>query len=97
MATVDARRGRTVAQVDQLIDENGEPIALPEDSSISLTENSEDTVGATGPTGWWRMGLIGAGIVAAILLLFQLMMGNPTIQLTPGPPVAGPQDVTTIQ
>jgi hypothetical protein len=95
MATVDAKRERSVAQVDQLIDENGQPIALPENSAIKFTENSERTVGATGPTGWWRMGLIGLGIVAAILLLFQLMMGNPGTGTTPVTPAPAPQQTTT--
>ncbi|MDB5540117.1 MAG: hypothetical protein JWQ89_1844 [Devosia sp.] len=95
MATVDVKREPTVADVDQLIDENGMPIALPENSELEVTGNVEETVGATGPTGWWRYGVLGLVIVAAILLFFQLLMGNPGTGVVPGTPVTAPQQTTT--
>lgn len=91
MPTLEVKREPRVAQVDQLIDENAEPIALPEDSGLETTDNIEKAVGATGPSGWWRMGLIGLGIVAVILLIFQLLMGNPGTEMVPGTPVTAPQ------
>lgn len=91
MPTLDVKSEPRVAQVDQLIDENAEPITLPADSGLETTDSIEKTVGATGPSGWWRMGLIGIGIVAAILLIFQLLMGNPGTDMVPGTPVTAPQ------
>jgi hypothetical protein len=80
-----------VAQVDQLIDENGVPIALPEDSSLQVTRDDDATVGGTGPTNWWKRGLIGVGIVVVILLGFQLLASNTRA------PVATTPAVTTTQ
>jgi hypothetical protein len=76
-----------VAQVDQVIDENGQPLALPEDSALVIAHNVEETLGGTGPTNWWRYGLIGFVIVVAMLLLFQLLLGRTS---TPTPPAAAP-------
>ena len=75
MATGTTRRPKA-AQVDQVIDENGMPIALPENSSLRVTRDVEETIGATGPTNWWQLGLIGIGIVVVILLGFQLLASN---------------------
>ncbi|ODT09126.1 MAG: hypothetical protein ABS35_43505 [Kaistia sp. SCN 65-12] len=74
--SADERRTPKVARVDQLIDENGQPIALPENSTLRVTRDVEETVGGTGPTNWWKRGLIAVGIVAVILLGFQLLAGN---------------------
>jgi hypothetical protein len=65
-----------VAQVDQVIDENGIPIALPEDSTLQVTRDVEESIGSTGPTNWWKRGLIAVGIVVVILLGFQLLASN---------------------
>ena len=96
MATVDIKREPKVARVDQLIDENGQPIALPENTALEVTDAVEETVGGTGPTVWWRMGLIGLGIVVVILLAFQLLMGRTGTDVAPGTPTSAPQQ-TTIQ
>ena len=84
-----------VARVDQLVDENGLPIAVAENSALEITEDVEHTVGSTGPTAWWRFGLVGLGIVAAILLIFQLMMGNTGTDVVPGTPTSAPQQTTS--
>lgn len=76
MATARMKGAPKVAQVDQVIDENGIPIALPEDSSLQVTRDVEETIGSTGPTNWWKRGLIGVGIVVVILLGFQLLASN---------------------
>ena len=73
MADAKTKSAPTVAQVDQVIDENGIPIALPEDSSLQVTRDVEETIGSTGPTNWWKRGLIAVGIVVVILLAFQLL------------------------
>jgi hypothetical protein len=65
-----------VAQVDQVMDENGQPIALPENSTLQVTREVEETIGGTGPTNWWKRGLIAVGIVVVILLAFQLLASN---------------------
>lgn len=74
--SADVRRTPKVARVDQLIDENGQPIALPENTTLAVTRDVEETVGGTGPTNWWKRGLIGVGIVVVILLGFQLLASN---------------------
>ncbi|RYE46544.1 MAG: hypothetical protein EOP24_15325 [Hyphomicrobiales bacterium] len=74
--SADVRRTPKVARVDQLIDENGQPISLPENSTLQVTRDVEETVGGTGPTNWWKRGLIGVGIVVVILLAFQLLASN---------------------
>lgn len=76
MTATEEKHAPQVARVNQLIDENAEPIALPEDTGLELTRDVEDTVGNTGPTNWLQLGLIGICIVAVILLVFQLSMGN---------------------
>lgn len=75
MATTPDRQP-TVARVDHIVDERGNVIDVPDDTALRVSSNVEDTVGNTGPTSWWRRGLIALGIVAALLLLLQLMGGN---------------------
>ncbi|OEO29058.1 hypothetical protein VW23_027280 [Devosia insulae DS-56] len=58
------------------MDENGQPISLPENSTLAVTRDVEETIGGTGPTNWWKRGLIAVGIVVVILLGFQLLAGN---------------------
>lgn len=72
--------GRPAAQVDHLVDENASVVDVEDGSLLVQSDDIERSVGATAPTSWWRMGLIAIGIVAALLLLLQLI-GNP------GPPV----------
>lgn len=90
MAAVRTKGAPKAAQVDQVIDENGMPIALPEDSSLQVTRDVEETIGATGPTNWWQLGLIGIGIVVVILLGFQLLASN-----TRAPVATAPVATTT--
>lgn len=71
--SADGRRAPNLAQVDQLMDENGQPISLPENSTLQATRDVEETIGGTGPTNWWKRGLIAVGIVVVILLAFQLL------------------------
>lgn len=91
MATREQTRGPVVAKVDTLVDENGAPVAVPDDTSLKVATDLEQTVGATGPTNWWRYGLVGLGIVAAILLVLQLLGGNTGTEMIPGTPTAAPQ------
>jgi hypothetical protein len=74
--SAETRQPPKVAQVDKVMDENGQPIALPENSTLEVTREVEETIGGTGPTNWWKRGLIAVGIVVVILLVFQLLASN---------------------
>ena len=45
-------------------------------------------MGATSPTNWWLYGLVGLGIVVAVLFLMQLFQGAPSTDVQPGMPSA---------
>ena len=80
-----------VASVDYLVDENASPIDVPDGSMLKVATEVEQTVGATGPTNWWRMGLIALGLVALLLLALQLLGGGAGTDMVPGTPVVAPQ------
>jgi hypothetical protein len=80
--------GPEVAKVDFLVDEKGSRIELPhEDEGIRGARDSDSTVGATGPTNWWRLGLVALGLIALVLLVLQLMSGGARTDVVPGTPV----------
>lgn len=83
-------RDRSAAEVDQLVDENASPIDVPDGSRLEIAAEDQPTVGATGPTNWWRVGLIALGIVALMLLLLQLFGGLPSTEVVPGTPTSAP-------
>jgi hypothetical protein len=85
----------SVAQVDNLVDERGYKIPVPEDSSLRIASEMEPAVGGTSPTNWWRAGLIALFIVAGLLLVLQLLNGNRQTDVIPGTPVTAPQTETT--
>ena len=84
----DPSRGSGQASVDFVVDENGSPIDVRDGSLVRPAVGEEPSVGATGPTNWWRRGLIALGIVAAILLALQLLGGVPGTDVQPGTPTA---------
>jgi hypothetical protein len=84
----------SVAQVDSLIDENGSRIDVGDDRSVKIAGELEPVVGGTSPTNWWRAGLIALFIVAAILLILQVLNGNRQTDVIPGTPIAAPQTET---
>lgn len=86
MPSIDTEHRPQVAKVDSLVDENGAKLKVPEDSALVLEDDVERTVGGTGPTAWWRVGLLGIAIVAAILLLLQLLSGGASTDVVPGTP-----------
>ncbi len=92
--TAEVKPG-SVAQVDRLVDETGATIDMPDDSSIRPAAEAEPGIGATGPSNWWRYGLLALVIVAAILLALQLLGGNKGTDVIPGTPVAAPQGAVT--
>jgi hypothetical protein len=91
--SASARPG-SVAQVDHLVDERGYAIPVAEDSSLKIASEMEPVVGGTSPTNWWRAGLVALFIVAAILLVLQLLNGNRQTEMIPGTPVTAPQTDT---
>jgi hypothetical protein len=84
----------SVAQVDNMVDERGYKIPVGDDTSIKIANEMEPVVGGTGPTNWWRAGLIALFIVAAMLLILQLLNGNRQTEMIPGTPVNAPQTDT---
>ncbi len=82
------------ASVDYLVDENASVVDVPDDSLLVESDDIEKSVGATAPAAWWRLGLIALGIVAAILLLMQLLGGNPGTGVVPGTPVSAPTETS---
>jgi hypothetical protein len=92
MATTRKPKDAGGAQVDYLIDENASPVDVPDNSILTPTADVEASVGATAPTNWWQLGLIGLAIVTAILLVLQLLGGNPGTDVVPGTPVAAPSE-----
>lgn len=90
-----AAKPGSVAQVDNLIDEHGYKIPVGEDSSLKIASEMEPVIGGTSPTNWWRAGLIALFIVAAILLVLNLLNGGRGTDMIPGTPVAAPQIQTT--
>jgi len=88
--------GRGVAAVDFLVDENGQKIDVPDDSTLQVTDDVERTVGATGPTGWWGVGLIAIALLVVVLLVMQFAGGGaPSTEVIPGTPVAAPKPAAT--
>jgi hypothetical protein len=80
------------AQVDFLVDEKGNPIELERDTSVEAASDLEPSVGATGPTNWWRLGLVALLAIVVVLLGMQLLSGNKGTDVIPGTPVAAPQN-----
>jgi hypothetical protein len=79
-----------VAKVDNLIDENGSRIDVPDGSGIKVAGEHEATVGATGPTNWWLYGLIALAIIIALLFVMQMFSGAPGTDMQPGTPTSEP-------
>lgn len=90
MANQDVPPVAGAAKVDFLVDENGSRIEVPPDSTVHQTGNAEAAVGGTSPTNWWLYGLVGLGIVIAIVLAMQMFSGAPGTDVQPGTPTAEP-------
>ena len=88
MATAPKEPTPTVASVDNLIDENGSRIDVPDGSPLKVAGEHDATVGATGPTNWWLYGVFGLAIVVAVLFLMQMFQGAPATDVQPGTPTS---------
>ena len=72
------------------VDEDAPPLELGKDTGLHFTDDIETAVRGRGPAAWWRAGLVALVIVAAMLLLFQVLMGGPVTDMTPGTPTTAP-------
>ena len=52
--------------------------------------------GETGPTGWWRIGLVALAAVVAVLLVLQLLSGGANTDVIPGTPTVAPSEGTPV-
>jgi len=80
----------TVASVDRLVDENGQPIPVPDGSELKVAGEHDDAIAATSPTNWWLYGLIALAIVIAIILALQMFNGAPGTDVQSGTPTSAP-------
>lgn len=79
------------AKVDFMVDENGSRLDVPDNSTLRAATEIEQTVGATGPTNWWRIGVIVLAAIALVLLILQIVGGGPpATDVIPGTPVTAP-------
>lgn len=91
MADTAHPRPAQTAKVDFLVDENGARLDVPDDSRIRPATPLEETVGGTGPTAWWRIGLVLLAAVALLLVVLQMIGGGPpTTDVAPGTPTTVP-------
>lgn len=91
MATIEHTHEPQMATPDPPVEGSPFQAEAPDDVALEVATEVEQTTGVTGPTNWWRMGLIAIAIVAAILLALQLMAGNTGTEMIPGTPTAAPQ------
>lgn len=84
-------RGPEVAEVDYVVDEQGNPIELQKDTPLTVATALDESIGGTGPTNWWRYGLVAMAAIILALLLIQWLSGNPQTAVYPGTPVTAPQ------
>jgi hypothetical protein len=86
-----AKTAPDVARVDYAVDEQGNPIELPKDSTLKVASELDPSIGGTTPANWWRYGLVVLAVIAGILLALQFLGGNKGTDVVPGTPVAAPQ------
>lgn len=76
--------GKETARVDSIVDENGEKIILAPDSALGDGPGTTKPIGATGPTGWWRLGLVALAALVLVVLIGS-WIGGGTPAPTPPP------------
>lgn len=80
------------AAVDYVVDETTAPVDPPREEVVVAADAPEPRVAArTGPSRWWRMGLIGLATLVAMLLVLQFLSGGPaSTDVVPGTPADAP-------
>ena len=61
---------------EYLVDETGAHIEVPEEDEAVQATHGEPSVGATGPTNWWRTGIVVLGLLILLMLVLQVMTGG---------------------
>ena len=84
-----------VAKVDFVVDDDGNPVEVADDTTLEVATGAEQTMGASGPTNWWRLGLAGLAVLIALVLVLRFAGGNTATDVVPGTPVAAPQTEQT--
>ena len=64
----------------------------PDDKLLRAETGVEQTVRGTGPSNWWRLGILALAVIVALLLARQLLNGNRGTDVVPGTPVTAPQN-----
>ena len=84
--------------VDHMVDETGAAAPPPRDEIVVPAQAPEPKVAArNGPGKWWRLSLVGLGIVVAILLVLQFLAGGPAnTDVVPGTPASAPEPVPVV-
>lgn len=85
-------RNQPGAKVDYVVDENASPLDVEDNSTLRPAGDNEETLGATGPTNWWRYGLLVLAALVLVLLALQMFGGTPGTDVQTGTPVAAPQE-----
>jgi hypothetical protein len=62
-----------------------------EDPVLEAETEIARAAGATSPASWWRIGLVVLAILVALVLIWQLLSGNPGTNVVPGTPTSAPQ------
>jgi hypothetical protein len=89
-------RRQDAAKVDHVVDENASPSDVPDDTSLKIATEVEQTVGVRGPAIWFGFGLLALAGVALILLVLQLLYGGAGTEVQPGTPTVEPQAVPKV-
>jgi hypothetical protein len=84
------------ASVDYMVDENASPLDVPDNSTVHPARRNEDTLGGTGPTNWWRYGLVALAALVLVFLLMQVFGGTPGTDVQTGTPVAAPEQAVPV-
>lgn len=74
--------------------DNPRPADDLQDELLAVETSVEQATGVRGPVNWWQSGLIALGILAALLLIMQIMGGGAGTDVVSGTPVVQSQPQT---
>ena len=93
----NARAHNPGVAVDHMVDETGAAVPPRDEITVPAQAPEPRMAARTGPGKWWRLSLIGLGIVVAILLVLQLLAGGPAnTDVVPGTPTSAPEPVPVV-